>query len=478
MSSVIGKELFLNAPIGIASVSREGLITQVNPKLCEMLCYDHDELLGKSILDIMHPNDGVHGKQSLIHFKGLTDFNLERLCLRKDNSSFWVSINASVSYSNEDVVLYITSIYQDESVNRSYIEQLESERIKFRSILETTLDGFWTVDLTGQILECNDAYSRLIGYSREELLSMHITDLEADESADATKSRINTIVTSGNAEFMTHHRHKMGHIIPIQVSATYQSDSNQTICAFLRDCTAIEETYKALNISAKLVLEARQTVVSISEHTLREIGQELHDDLGQILTGAAMLAEALSGGATVCGAKCEASKEISLLLNEAVKKTRSIAQGLYPVGLQNNGLLAMVNSLVERINSNFKIQLALTVNARDLYFNEAESLHIYRILQEGINNIIRHSQATQASIVFNKNKDSYTIELSDNGIGLPTKESKIENNSGLGLQSIQYRAEKMGADIVFKNKPSGGLLLRLTFPLNKHLQETPYALHV
>ena len=69
MSSVIGKELFLNAPIGIASVSREGLITQVNPKLCEMLCYDHDELLGKSILDIMHPNDGVHGKQSLIHFK-------------------------------------------------------------------------------------------------------------------------------------------------------------------------------------------------------------------------------------------------------------------------------------------------------------------------------------------------------------------------------------------------------------------------
>ena len=354
-------------------------------------------------------------------------------------------------------MLYIGPIDVDVLAQTACAKQVEIERNKYQAIIDASLDGFWIINLQGEFLECNNAYCELIGYSREELLKMRIADIEANDTEEDIACRISSIISTGHARFLTHHLHKNGTKIPVHISATYLDTDGPTICTFIQDRTESENSFKALQESTKLILEAKQNVISISEQTLREI-----------ITGAAMLAEAISGDANSCGIKCQISGEISRLLKAAVKRIRSISHGLYPVELQNNGLLPMISSLIERINSNFEVNISMTTNAKNMHFNETESLHIYRIIQEGINNIVRHSQATQASIIFTKRKTNYLIELSDNGRGLPDSNEILRGHSGvsgLGLQSIQFRAKKIGADVLFENQLTGGLSIKLTLPI-------------
>ena len=244
--------------------------------------------------------------------------------------------------------------------------------------------------------------------------------------------------------------------------ASYSQEIGNRIFAFFHDRTEIEETIAALNLSSKIATEAKEAVMTISESTLRQIGQELHDDLGQILTGAAMLSASLSDAKGLCGEPCIQSDRLTGLLNEAIKRVRSISHGLYPVELESNGLIPMIRSLVARIQSVTDIELVLVTNDKKCDLDKEQSLQLYRIVQEVLSNIIRHSKATQASIKLHSLKHQLTIEILDNGVGI---NNTMESFDGVGLRSMQYRAEKIGAQLLFKNSHDGGCLVHISLHL-------------
>lgn len=133
------------------------------------------------------------------------------------------------------VPLALCGISTDITDQKMAEEALRDREARYRAVVETSVDGFWVADLDGNILEANATYARLSGYSQEELVSMHIADLEALESRDVVVARIARIIQNGSDLFETQHRAKDGTIWQVQISVTYWPFAGGRVLVFLRD---------------------------------------------------------------------------------------------------------------------------------------------------------------------------------------------------------------------------------------------------
>lgn len=149
---------------------------------------------------------------------------------------------------------------------REYAGMMQAEAQKrkseerHRAILQTAMDGFWLTDMEGGVLEVNDTYCTMSGYSQQELLSMHVWELDVDETAADTLARIRMIREFGEARFESRHRRKDGTFFDIEVSVQYQSDENGVFVCFLRDVTVRKTTERRMR---KLTRAFEQSPASI-----------------------------------------------------------------------------------------------------------------------------------------------------------------------------------------------------------------------
>ncbi len=170
---------------------------------------------------------------------------------------------------------------------------MHEQEEQHRSILQTALDGFWLADMQGRLLEVNDTYCRMSGYSAAELLTMSVPDLEAVETRDQTAARILKTMTQGHDRFESRHRRKDGSVFDVEVSIQFRPTSGGRMVAFLRDITErrwaeqalreSEEKYRALVETTNtgfLILDARGNVIDANQNYVRLTG---HDTLAEIL---------------------------------------------------------------------------------------------------------------------------------------------------------------------------------------------------
>src|SRR3989338_9015735 len=146
-------------------------------------------------------------------------------------------------------ILYFLFYRPSSSQITRYKQALEAiQRLKtgYGLIIRTAMDGFWLTDIQGRILEVNDSYCCLIGYSRQELLTMSVFDLRANEKPEDTKRHIQRIIESGGDRFESHHRCKDGRIVDLEVSVNYLAVDGGRLFAFLRDITESKKRQREL----------------------------------------------------------------------------------------------------------------------------------------------------------------------------------------------------------------------------------------
>lgn len=214
------------------------------------------------------------------------------------------------------------------------------------------------------------------------------------------------------------------------------------------------------------VTERRQLEREILEIAGREqlrIGSDLHDGLGQDLTGVALMLRSVVAQLRKENSSARADVEdIISLVNGAIESTRAMARGLAPVGADRGGLIAGLQSMAVRGMERYGVRAHFNTSLKEpLTLDDGAATHLYRIAQEAFTNAIRHGRVTQVTIELATAEGTLTLSVQDNGRGFDERNART---NGLGLKLMRYRAQMLGGDVTISNDKSGGVVVRCTCP--------------
>jgi signal transduction histidine kinase len=209
--------------------------------------------------------------------------------------------------------------------------------------------------------------------------------------------------------------------------------------------------------------ELAQKLISTQESALLHISRELHDEFGQILTAiGAMLRRA--GNHAPEGSPLRAElREVSEIAQSTLDKVRSLSQALHPVMLDEAGLESTIDWYIPVVERQTGIAVAYQKSGAPFPVNGNVGVHVYRILQEALNNLARHSGTRQAWVRLRFLAQALELEVEDHGAGFVERPAR----SGIGLVAMRERAELLGGKIEFLTPAEGGTLVRLRVPIEQ-----------
>jgi len=232
----------------------------------------------------------------------------------------------------------------------------------------------------------------------------------------------------------------------------------------VRDRTlALQNSKEQLEAEMAERMRLEEEILDISSREKQRVGRDLHDSVGQKLAGVAYLSKTLSKRLTKTAAETQSGEDalqINRVLKEAIGQVRRIAHGLAPVELSEKGLHHALHSFTEEAENMYGISCTLHL-ADDAVIDSAKiAEHIYQIAQEATNNAVRHGKATVIDIVLLHTDTGFELSVRDNGTGMPA----IPNDdAGMGLKIMQYRASMIGGKLIVQNHPDGGTVIRCCF---------------
>ncbi len=209
--------------------------------------------------------------------------------------------------------------------------------------------------------------------------------------------------------------------------------------------------------------ELARKLISMQEEVLRSISRELHDEFGQILTAiGAMLARAAKQEAPP--AFRESLQEVREVAQATLEKTRSLYQSLHPAILDDGGLEQALTWYIPVFQKQTGIDVHYTKTGASAMVADGVAIHVYRVVQEALNNMAKHSRSQQAWVRLSFSPDRLHLEVEDHGVGLPEDKSGGIRR-GIGMVAMRERAELLRGNIEFLRPLEGGTLVRLDVPL-------------
>lgn len=203
-------------------------------------------------------------------------------------------------------------------------------------------------------------------------------------------------------------------------------------------------------------------ILEISSREQQRIGQDLHDGLGQHLTGITFLSKALERKLAAKALTAEAAEaaEIARLVMQALSQTRNLARGLFPVELERNGLASALQELAANVERLYHIWCRFNCDPAVQITNNVVATHVFRIVQEAINNSCKHGKARHVVVSLAREGERVVLKIQDDGTGFPSD----ARGDGMGLRIMQYRTRRIGGTFDIRSGASGGTVVTVSFP--------------
>ena len=280
----------------ICRIAPDGRCRYASPSCRKVFGHDPEDFLADAALPerLVHPADRFAYRKHLDHSRIAPGHELEFRIRRPDGSEAWVAQQCQPIHDEAGNFYGLRSSTRDITERKCAEAALAESEAQYRAVIETAADSFWMLDGQGRILAVNDAYARRSGYSREELLGMHIKDLEARGSADDISHHIAKLKREGSDHFETLHRAKTGEIWPVEINAAYWASAGGRFFAFARDLTERKRTEARLQTMHAEMERLMQ--VHVAGQTVAALAHELNQPLNAVASYAEAALRLLRAG--------------------------------------------------------------------------------------------------------------------------------------------------------------------------------------
>lgn len=362
-------------------------------------------------------------------------------------------VGREMQWTDDSIALLriVAAIIADGLERKRTDEALRQENEFSNALFNATGALFMVLNREGRIVRFNKAAEEASGYSLEEVHGRFPwEDLVPREERVAERKRFMRMVagappSQAEGGFLT--KEGQRRIISWSYAALHGPDQSVDYVIM-----------SGIDVTVAKHLEA--DILSVAEGEQSRIGHDLHDGLGQHLTGVEFMAQVIVQRLEAAGRpEARDMEEITRLIREAIAQTRDLARGLSPVVLQKKGLPVALTDLAESISARMQVHCTCEVSMPPPIVDYNTSIHLYRIAQEAAANAVKHGKATAVAISLEEHHNRLKLTIADNGSGLPDNHGV---GQGMGLRVMTYRAGIIGATLDMYSTPGQGVTIQCT----------------
>lgn len=374
--------------------------------------------------------------------------------MARDGRVLWFQCEAKMVRRPDGRPWFIHGVGFDITDLKAAEDALEEESSVVSAILDTVKALVAVLDPEGRIVRFNQLWGETTGYAASPLFHKPVWSLfPLSEDSDFFCNVI-AQVKSGIE------------VRDIESSWLTPDGESRTVSWTFTALKSREGATSHIVVTGVDVTDRRkmeQTVLEISAREQRRIGQDLHDDLGQHLTGIAFLSKVMAQQlAERSYLEAKDAEKIVRLVNQAIEKTRELAHGLLPVVSEGHGLMSALQRWSEEVEGVCPVRCRFECAYPVLVDDVAAATHLYHIAQEAVNNAIKHGGANDIVIRLASDETTGTLIVDDNGAGIHGIASK---RSGMGLGIMSHRANMIAGSLDVRSVPPRGTRVTCIFPV-------------
>jgi len=417
-----------------------------------------------NFLALVHPEDREFLDSS--YWNSIRDrsiYDIKHRLLLPDGSVKWVREKCETFYNEEGIPVRSMGTTQDITDSHT----LELELSLATTAINNTMSSIFIADLEGQVAYANPASAKYWGYRNVTRMMEerpHVMDYWTEDTKGQAEAIVQELTMFGvfTGQGLVGRRAD-GTTFPVEVNACLMRNSEgvpiSIICSF-SDTTASKE-------AASRILQA---LIEGQEHERKRISMEIHDQLGQDLTGIKLRMHHLNELIRSASIPMEEKESLEVQmkhalsgLKQAIQFTSSLGGQLYPPILQDARIECVLEDLLGKYRSScHHILFSLAVKTPIPEMDDRMRLAIFRIVQEGLTNVVRHSEATSATVTLSATRGRLSLTLSDNGTGYP---ENYRHTQGFGLRGINERVHALSGTVRFTG--GHGATIQVTIPIRK-----------
>ena len=366
-----------------------------------------------------------------------------------------------------DDLTFALDHFASEAVRRRIQALMVRERAFMDATIESLPGVLYLYDSQGRFLRWNRSFATVTGYSDEEIARMHPLDFFVEPDRERVEKGIRKVFEQGEswveADFVAKDRTTKAYFF---TGKRIDFRGLRCLVGMGIDITVRKRAEAAMEQYARRLQATSHRLLTVQEAERRTLARELHDAVGQELTALSLnlsiIDDALPAGTIPkVHERLEDSQE---LLEETTRNLRNIMVELRPAGLDEFGLLAALNEHAGQVARRTGVKVTVTGVEPQPRLMPTEEIALFRIAQEALNNVVKHAQASEASISLHHNGGSLELVVTDNGIGFDTARRPVMGGYGMGTTTMRERAEAIGAQLSLDSAPGGGTRISLELP--------------